>query len=311
MQMRTPSDVPNEVIAELNVQAPPPLRSSLRDTRLVTVPVALVRSRQGAAGLLLLAVIVAFCFLGPLFYHTDQVTTSLANSNLSPGAGHLLGTDEVGYDQLGRLMLGGQSSIEIGLGAALVAVVLGVTWGAISGYFGGIVDSLMMRVVDALLAIPAILLLLMLSTIYKPTVLRLIVILGLLAWLGPARFVRGEALSLRVRDYVKASRLMGARAPWIISQHIVPNTVGTIVVNATFQVADAILALATISFLGLGLPPPAATWGGMLASGLDFVYSGYWWLIYPPGLAIVLTVVAFNLLGDGLREAFDVRIKRV
>jgi peptide/nickel transport system permease protein len=267
------------------------------------------RSRLLLAGLAPLAVMVAFYFLGPLVYHSNQVATSLANETLPPGRGHPLGTDAVGYDQLGRLMLGGQSAIEIGLGAAVFAVVLGTAWGAIAGYFGGILDAAMMRIVDALLAIPAILLLLVLSTIWHPTVWKLIVILGLLAWLGPARFVRGETLAIRVRDYVKAARLMGARAPRIIARHVLPNIIGTIMVNATFQVADAILAMATLSYLGLGLPPPAATWGGMLSSGLDYVQAGYWWLVYPPGVAIILVVTAFYLIGDGLGEIFDARLK--
>ncbi|GAA2015471.1 ABC transporter permease [Catenulispora yoronensis] len=267
------------------------------------------RNRLMLAGLVVLVLMVGFCFLGPVFYHSDQTNASLADQTLPPGPGHPLGTDAVGYDQLGRLMLGGQSAIEIGLGAALLAVVLGTAWGAVAGYFGGAVDAMMMRVVDAMLAIPAILLLLVLSTIWHPSVPKLIVILGLLAWLGPARFVRGETLTIRVRDYVKAARLMGARAPRIIVRHVLPNTVGTIMVNATFQVADAILAVATLSYLGLGLPPPAATWGGMLSSGLDYVQAGYWWLVYPPGIAIVLVVAAFYLIGDGLREIFDARLR--
>lgn len=274
-----------------------------------TLLTGILRNKLTLVGLGLLLVMVAFCFLGPLVYHSDQVHTSLANQTLPPGKGHPLGTDAVGYDQLGRLMLGGQSAIEIGLGAAVLAVILGASWGAIAGYFGGLLDSAMMRVVDALLAIPAILLLLVLSTIWKPSVPKLILILGVLAWLGPARFVRGETLTIRVRDYVQAARLMGARAPRIIGRHVLPNTVGTITVNATFQVADAILAVAALSFLGLGMPPPAATWGGMLSSGLDYVQAGDWWLVYPPGIAIVIVVSAFYLMGDGLREIFDGRLR--
>ena len=220
------------------------------------------------------------------------------------------GTDEVGYDVLGRLMVGGQTSLEVAFGAAAFAVVLGVAWGAVAGYFGGFLDSLMMRIVDAFLAIPVLFLLLFLATVWRPNVLMLILVVGLVSWLIPARLVRGETLSLRTREYVQAAKTMGVRSPTIIYRHIVTNSIGTIMVNATFQIADAILLVAALSFLGLGIPPPAANWGSMLSDGLNFVYSGYWWLIYPAGIAIVVTVVAFNLVGDGLSDALGVTRRR-
>ena len=161
----------------------------------------------------------------------------------------------------------------------------------------------MMRIVDAFLAIPVLFLLLFLATVWRPSVLMLILVVGLVSWLIPARLARGETLSLRTREYVQAAKTMGVRTPTIIYRHIVTNSIGTIMVNATFQIADAILLVAALSFLGLGIPPPAANWGSMLSDGLNFVYSGYWWLIYPAGIAIVLTVVAFNLVGDGMRDA--------
>jgi peptide/nickel transport system permease protein len=135
-------------------------------------------------------------------------------------------------------------------------------------------------------------------------------VLSLLSWLGPARLVRGEALSLRTRDFVLAARMMGGRRPRIIARHLVPNTVGTIVVSATFQVADAIVLLATLSFLGFGLPPPAVTWGGMLSQGTTYLLDGYWWQVYPTGLAIMVTVIAFNLVGDALASTLDARLWR-
>jgi len=271
---------------------------------------AFADNKLAVLGLLILLGIVLFCFVGPLLYHTDQIHTNLADETLPPGPGHPLGTDNTGYDELGRLMLGGQTSLEIGLGAAVVAVVLGVLWGTVAGYFGGLIDAVMMRIVDGALSIPAIFLLMFLATVFRPSVLMLIIVLGMLAWLAPARLVRGETLSLRTREYVQAVRLMGGRAPRIILRHLVPNVIGTILVNATFQVADAILAIAAISFLGLGIPPPAANWGGMLSDGLNYIYSGLWWLIYPAGIAIILTVLSFNLIGDGLRDAFGVRAAR-
>lgn len=267
-------------------------------------------NKLAVLGMLLFVGMVLFCFGGPLVYSTDQVHTNLANQTLPPGTGHPLGTDQVGYDELGRLMLGGQTSLEIALGAAIVAIVVGVLWGTIAGYCGGLVDSLMMRIVDSVMSIPALFLLMFLATVFRPSVTMLILVLGLLAWLAPARLVRGETLSLRTREYVQAVRVMGGRGPRVIFRHLVPNVIGTIVVNATFQVADAILAIAAISFLGLGIPPPAANWGGMLSDGLNYTYSGYWWLIYPSGIAIIITVLSFNLIGDGLRDAVGLRAQR-
>ncbi|HYW27987.1 MAG TPA: ABC transporter permease [Terriglobales bacterium] len=255
-------------------------------------------------------VILLFCFIGPLVYRTDQVHTNIAQTTRPPSAAHWLGTDDVGYDELGRLMIGGQTSLEVALGAAAVAVLVGVLWGAVAGYFGGVVDAAMMRVVDAILAIPALFLLLFVAAVTTPSVATLIAVVGLIAWLVPARLVRGETLSLRTREYVQAVRVMGGSPLRIILRHIVPNTIGTVLVNATFQVADAILVVAALSFLGLGIPPPAANWGGMLSNGLNYSYAGYWWLIYPPGIVIVVTVVCFNFIGDALRDAFEVRLRR-
>ncbi len=262
------------------------------------------------AGAVTLVAILLFCFVGPLVYRTDQVHTNIRQTTLQPSSAHLLGTDDVGYDVLGRLMVGGQTSLEVALGAAVVAVVVGVLWGAIAGFFGGFVDAVMMRIVDAILAVPALFLLLFLASVTTPTVITLIAVVGLIAWLVPARLVRGETLSLRTREYVQAVKVMGGGSLRIILRHIVPNTIGTVTVNATFQVADAILVVAALSFLGLGIPPPSANWGGMLSNGLNYSYAGYWWLIYPPGIAILITVVCFNFIGDALRDAFEVRLRR-
>jgi len=261
-------------------------------------------------GVVLVAAVIGFCFIGPLVYHTNQLQPNLLQLNQPPSAKHPLGTDYVGFDVLGRLMVAGQSSIEIGLAVAVLATSFGVLWGAISGYFGGALDSVMMRAVDIVLAIPALFIFIYLATVFRPTVVLLIVVVSALSWVGPARLVRGETLSLRVREYVQAVRVMGGSSTRMIFRHVIPNTISTIVVNATFQVADAVLILATLSFLGFGLPPPAATWGGMLTNGTNYLYDGYWWEIYPAGLIIVSTVVAFNFIGDGLRDALEVRLQR-
>lgn len=268
-----------------------------------------VENKVAVAGVLVILLMAAFSFLGPLFYHTNQTLTNLPQSLQRPSMAHPLGTDNEGYDELGRLMLGGQTSLEVGLAAALVATAIGVGYGAISGFAGGIVDGIMMRAVDALLAIPTLFLLVFLFTVFRANVLLLILVIGLVAWLVPSRLVRAETLSLRTRDYVQAVRVLGGNRRRMILRHIIPNTIGTIMVNASFQVADAILALASLSFLGLGIAPPAANWGQMLSTGTNYVYAGYWWLIYPPGIAIVLTVMAFNAIGDSLRDSFDTRLR--
>ena len=273
------------------------------------VPRAFMGHRLGLAGLAVIVALALFCFLGPAIYHTDQIHTNIQLTNLPPGQGRPLGTDSNGYDILGRLMIGGRGSLEIGLAVAVLATAIGVVWGAVAGFTGGLADAVMMRVVDIVLAIPAIFLLIYLSTVFRPTTLLLIVVISLLSWLAPARLVRGEALSLRTREFIDAVRVMGGRRSRIIVRHLVPNTFGTIVVSATFQVADAIILLATLSFLGFGLPPPAATWGGMLSQGTTYLLDGYWWEVYPAGLIIMLTVVAFNFAGDALRDSLDARLR--
>ena len=269
-----------------------------------------LENRLALAGLVIVVLVTLFCFIGPLLYSSDQVHSNLLNANIPPGLGHPLGTDDNGYDILGRLMAGGQSSIEVGISVALIATTMGVLWGAIAGFVGGTVDAVMMRVVDVVLAIPVVFLFIFLASVIQPSLGLLILVLALLSWLGPARLVRGETLSLRTREYVQATRVMGGGSWRAVLRHIVPNTIGTIIVNATFQVADAVLVLATLQFLGFGLPPPTATWGGMLANGTQYLFDGYWWMVYPAGALIVLTVLAFNFIGDGLRDSLEVRLQR-
>lgn len=266
--------------------------------------------RLGFSGLVLIVLLTLFSFVGPLVYHTDQVHTNLTAVNLPPSLQHPLGTDNVGYDILGRLMQGGQSSLEVGFAAALLASCIGTLWGAISGYVGGWIDALMMRVVDSAFAIPPLLLLLLIGTIFTPSVPELIVVLGLVSWLITARLVRGDSLSLRTREYVQAAMAAGSKKPRVVVRHVIPNALGTIVVQSTFEVANAILLLASLNFLGLGPAPPAANWGAMLSNGLNYIYAGYWWQIYPAGVAIVVTVLSFNMLAESVRDTFETRLIR-
>jgi peptide/nickel transport system permease protein len=299
-QVRTGQEFPVETSAALLLPALP--GSGPRSIRR-----RLARNRGAVAGGGVVLFMLLFCFVGPHIYPTDQVTSNIDQINQAPSGANPLGTDANGFNVLGRLMVGGQSALEVGLAAAVLSTVIRVVWGTIAGLVGGMVDAIMMRIVDGLLAIPALFLLLFLASIWKPDTETLIVVIGIVAWLVPARLLRGETLTLRVREYVEAVKCMGGSNRRIVFVHIIPNAAGTIIVNANFQVADSILLLAGLSFLGLGLPLPAANWGSMLSDGLNFLYAGYWWQVYPAGLFIVITVLAFNMIGENLRGVLDAR----
>ena len=269
-------------------------------------------NKLALAGIAVVVFMVLFSFVGPIFYATNQVNTNLTQTLCTPGGAHLLGCDNLGYDQLGRLMVGGQTSLEVGVAAAIVAVLFGTLYGAVSGFIGGAVDSFLMRVVDAGLSIPYIMVVIILSVIFHPTPAIMIFIIAAFYWLGVSRLVRGETLSLRTREYVQAVKVVGGNGLRAVVRHVVPNAIGTIIVQGTFAVADSILLLSGLGFLGLGIQPPATDWGSMLSGGLTYLQSSqnYWWLIYPPGIAIILTCIAFNFVGDALRDAFETRLQR-
>jgi peptide/nickel transport system permease protein len=267
------------------------------------------QNKLAMVGVGVVVVVVLFSFIGPLIYHTDQFNPNLIEVNMSPGGGHPLGTDSQGFDILGRLMEGGQSSIEVGIAVGIVSTVAGLIYGAIAGYFGGALDGVLMRVVDIGLAIPVVFLFIFMAQVFKPNLTLLIVLLTLVSWLIPARLVRGETLSLRTREYVQAVRVMGGRSWRIIVRHIIPNTIGVIMVTVTFQIANAILILAVLQYFGFGLGAQTPTWGSMLSDGTTYLQDGYWWEIYPALIIIVITVVAFNFIGDALQDAFDVRLQ--
>jgi peptide/nickel transport system permease protein len=269
-----------------------------------------LENKLAVTGVGIFLAIFLFCFAGPFLYHTDQVHVNFAIENLGPRAGHPLGTDSSGYDILGRLMSAGQISLEVGIAAAMLATVVGVLWGAVAGYFGGILDAAMMRIVDALLSIPTLFLALVVVAIVSPSKYILILVIALTSWLTTSRLVRGEALSLRVREYVQAMKVMGGGGTRAVLRHIAPNAIGTIMVNSTFQVADAIALVVALSYLGLGVPPPSQDWGGMLSNGTQYVAVGYWWQIFPAGLAIIITITAAIFVGEGLRDAVEVRLQR-
>jgi peptide/nickel transport system permease protein len=281
---------------------------------LIRVIRVFVENKLAVVGLIVVIAFVLFCWVGPLLYHTNQTNAQDAllysTTNGPPGRGDPLGTDANGFDVLGRLMVGGQISLFVGITAAVIASVFGGLYGAISGFFGGWVDALMMRIVDAFLAIPVLFLGIVLAVIFHPSLGVFIFVIAFVSWLIPARLVRGQSLTLRTREYVQAVRVMGGRRSRIVLRHIIPNTISTIIVSATFNVADAILLLAALGFIGLGVPAPQTDWGSMLSNGVNYALDGYWWEIYPAGLCIVLVVVAINFIGDALRDAFEVRLQK-
>jgi peptide/nickel transport system permease protein len=267
-------------------------------------------NKLAVAGIAIIVFFILFSFLGPHLYHSNQVSGDLGNNNLPPGKGHPLGTDDNGFDELGRMMKGGQAALEIGFVAAVIATVVGTLYGALAGLVGGVVDGVLMRIVDVGLSIPTLFIILILATKYSATVLSLALVIGLNQWLVPSRLVRGEVLTLRVRDFVSAARSMGSSRSRLLTRHLIPNALGVVIVNVTFQIADAILFTSVVGFLGFGLHYPQVDWGDQLSDGVNFLLDGYWWLIYPVGACLILVVMSFNFIGDALRDAVDVRLRK-
>lgn len=262
------------------------------------------RNPLSLVGVAVLLALVLFSFAGPLVYRAHPLTVNLFHTMQPPGGAYPLGTDSLGRDNLARLMWGGQTSLEVGFAAAALSMLIGVLYGTVSGLAGGAVDTVMMRTVDILLSLPSLFILLFLDATFQPSLVLLVVILAVLGWMGVARLVRAEILSLRARDFIEAQRAAGATT-WRIMRHgLLPNVLGRVVVAGTFSVADSILTIAILSFLGLGLPPPAPNWGAMLSDSQNDIFQNAWWLIYPPGAAILLAELSVNFIGDGLSGIF-------
>jgi len=266
-----------------------------------------LHNKRAIGGCVVVLLLVLFCFVGPLIYRTNQTITNLNLENLPPGPGHPLGTDEYGIDILGRLMVGGQSSLELGFAVAIASTVIGALYGAISGMIGGFVDAILMRIVDTLLAVPTFILLLICASMFNLSLLTIILLLTLLSWPYVCRLVRAQVLSLKTRDFVHASTAMGSTRARILFRHMVPNTFNIFIVTTTFAVADAIYALSALSFLGLGPPPPFEDWGTMLTDGVNNLFDSYPWEVYPPLIVLVVTVLAFRQIGDALNDISSAR----
>jgi ABC-type dipeptide/oligopeptide/nickel transport system permease subunit len=267
-------------------------------------------NKPAVAGVLVIAFFVLFCYVGPHIYYTNQINTNVLASDQPPSAAHLLGTNNNGFDVLGQLMVGGQAALEVGFFAAAIATVIGTLYGAISGLAGGLLDGALMRFVDMLLSIPSLFVVLVVATKISATVINMSILIGVFSWVVAARLVRGEVLTLRVRDYVSAARVMGSTRSRLVLRHLIPNALSVVIVNITFLVPDSIGTLAYLGFLNFGLQYPAVSWGDMLGQAQTALSNGYWWQVYPVGICLVLVIMACNMVGDALRDTVDVRLRR-
>ena len=269
----------------------------------------LLRDRAAVAGAVLLVVFVLVAILAPLLVRYGPNATDFTNVLAGPSAQHLLGTDDLGRDELTRILYGGRVSIGMAAVAASLSAAIGLTLGLISGYFGGVFDLVLMRVVDGLQALPGLLLAFAVAGLLGAGLLNIEIAVVAVWWTGYARVVRSMVLSLRERQFVEAARGSGATSRMVIVRHILPNVVGPAAVLATLELAHVLLALAALSFLGLGVNPPTAEWGTMLSQAKNYFDRAPQLLIYP-GVAITLVALASNLVGDGLRDALDPRLQR-
>jgi peptide/nickel transport system permease protein len=266
------------------------------------------RNRSAVAGLVVVAVLVFSALFAPWLAPYDPYRVNLDNRLQPPDAAHLLGTDELGRDILSRLLYGARVSLWVGIVTVAASALIGVTGGLVAGYLGGYWDAVIMRVVDVFLAFPVILLAIAIVAVRGPGLNNVLIALALVYWTAYARVARSVVLTLREEEYMWAARTLGASPPRIMVRHLLPNAVAPLVVLASLGMGTAILAEAALSFLGLGIQPPEASWGSMLNSGMQFLRDASF-MTTLPGLAIFVTVLGFNLLGDGLRDALDPRLR--
>jgi peptide/nickel transport system permease protein len=258
-------------------------------------------------GLVLTLLIVSL--LAPWLAPYDPGQIDLTNVLASPSINHLFGTDQLGRDVLSRMIWGARISLKVGFVATGLAIIIGALLGAVSGYYGGWIDSIIMRFVDIMLCFPTFFLILAVIAFLEPSIWNIMIIIGLTGWMGVTRLVRADFISLKERDFVQAARAIGASDMRIIFLHILPNSMASILVAATLGIAGAILTESALSFLGIGVQPPTPSWGNILTAGKDNIDIA-WWLSLYPGLVILITVVGYNLLGEGIRDLLDPRLKK-
>lgn len=280
-----------------------------RVSGLVTVWRRFRKNRAALAGLALIGVFALAAVFAPFIAPYDPIAPSLADRMQPPSWEHFLGTDYMGRDILSRIIYGGRISLEVGIISVGIALVSGVLLGSIAGYFGGLVDLLFMRLIDIMMAFPSILLAIAIVSVRGPGLLNAMIAIGIVAIPNYARIVRSSVLSVKEHEYIEAARALGVRNRRIIFRHVLPNCMAPLIVQATLGVATAVLDAAALSFLGLGVQPPTAEWGGMLSDSRSYLRLAPWTVAFP-GVAILLSVMGLNLVGDGLRDALDPRLKQ-
>lgn len=290
-------------------ELPQTVEPATRPVRLAIVG-KVARNPWAALGCVLLLLIAGACVLAPLIAPYDPVAIDLSATQAGPSGAHLLGTDLQGRDILSRLLYGGRVSLLIGVGAVAVSLAIGVPLGAVAGYFGGWLDAVIMRLTDIVLSFPVIILTIVAASVLGTGIAELVLLLGLISWTTIARLVRGAVLSLREMDFVIAAQSVGARDVRVLVRHVLPSTFGLIAVYATFGIAQMILIEASLSFLGLGVQPPTASWGNMLTDAQSLaVLQSMPWMWMPPAALILVTIVSINFVGDGIQRASDPRLR--
>lgn len=270
----------------------------------------LLKNKVAVFGMATIVVLTIMAIFGPMVTPYTYSQQSLINQNQPPSGAHWFGTDNLGRDMFTRTWYGARISLFIGFSAALIEFIIGVIYGGISGYKGGRTDNILMRIIDILYGLPYLLVVILLMVIMGPGLFTIIVALTLTGWIGMARIVRGQVLQLKTNEYVLASKVLGASTSRIIRKHLLPNTMGPVIVSMTLTVPGAIFAEAFLSFLGLGVSAPFASWGSMANDALGVLNTGFWWRLFFPAFFISLTMLAFNVFGDGLRDALDPKLRR-
>jgi len=263
----------------------------------------LLKNKFAVTGAIILLALAVVALGAPWIAPYDPLAVNLPEALLPPSSAHWLGTDPLGRDVLSRLIYGARISLTIGFIAVGIAVLVGTVVGSVAGFYGGWIDTALMRLVDTLLSIPSVFLLLAVIAIIGPSIQLIMAVIGLTGWMGVARLVRAEVLSLKEREFVLAARVLGASPLRLLRRHLLPNAMGPVLVSATLGVGGAILTESVLSYLGLGVQPPTPSWGNVLNEG-RVALGVAWWLTLTPGLCILITVLAFNLLGEGIRERF-------
>ncbi len=264
----------------------------------------ILKNKLALSSLMFILFLFLLAISAPFFAPYDPYEINVYKVLEPPSKEHFFGTDELGRDVFSRIIYGSRVSLKVGFIAMGIAILTGTLLGAIAGYYGGLLDTLIMRIVDVMLSFPTLFLILAVVAVLEPSIYIIMIVIGLTGWMDVARLVRAEVLSLKEREFVLAARAMGSASMRIILKHILPNALYPVIVAATFSVGGAILIESGLSFLGLGIQPPEPSWGGILSVGKDYITVA-WWMSFFPGIAIFLTVLSFNLLGEALRDAFD------